>query len=136
MGAIDKAVSFFTGLTARDVDSALAGIADDCVYFGLEYKDGRMGRRYYNGKRRLADYVGTFLATSAGGHLKYDIRAVAGDEKRVFVEWADEASSVDGKQYQNRGVHVFEFNDQGMALNIRCYCDWAPLETWAFTPPG
>jgi ketosteroid isomerase-like protein len=134
MSSKDVATRFFTGLDEHDVDAALSGFADNAVYHGLQDRGGKISRADYAGKPRIREYLNTFLTTSAGGYMKYDLRSVRGDDKVVAVEWVDLARSTEGKEYRNQGVNVFEFDDQGRAVDVRMYCDWSPLEDWKFTP--
>jgi ketosteroid isomerase-like protein len=134
MAAKDLATRFFTGLNEHNLEAALSGFDDEAVYHGLQDRDGRMSRADYAGKKRIAEYLGTFLESAAGGYLKYDLRSVQGDDKVVAVEWVDLARSKAGVEYRNQGVNVFQFNDAGKAIDIRMYCDWSPLENWKFTP--
>lgn len=134
MSSRDIATGFFEGLNQHDVDAAIAGFADQAVYHGLQDRGGRISRADYEGKSRIRQYLQTFLDTSAGGYLKYDLRSVRGDDGVVAVEWTDLARSKDGTEYRNQGVNVFEFDQQGHAVDIRMYCDWSPLEDWKFTP--
>lgn len=134
MSSRDVAVRFFTGLDEHDVDAALAGFADEAVYHGLQDREGRISRADYSGKKRIREYLSTFLETSARGYMKYELRSVQSNGKVVAVEWSDVARSNDGTEYRNQGVNVFEFDDAGRAVDVRMYCDWSPLESWKFTP--
>jgi ketosteroid isomerase-like protein len=134
MSTKDVAVRFFTGLDEHNVDAALSGFADNAVYHGLQDRGGQISRADYAGKNRIREYLSTFLSTSAGGYMKYDLRSVEGDDKVVAVEWTDLARSKDGTEYRNQGVNVFEFDERGRAKDVRMYCDWSPLKNWKFTP--
>lgn len=45
----------------------------------------------------------------------------------VLVEWDDEADTVMGDRYENHGVCVFEFDEDGRVLAYREYFDPRPL---------
>src|SRR5712664_1067717 len=108
MSTKDVAVRFFTGLDEHNVDAALSGFADNAVYHGLQDRGGQISRADYAGKNRIREYLSTFLSTSAGGYMKYDLRSVEGDEKVVAIEWTDVARRKDGTEYRNQGGNVFE----------------------------
>lgn len=135
MSAKDIAVRFFTGLNQHDLDQAFAGFSEDVVYHGFSERDGVLSRTDYVGKEQLRGYLGTFLSTTAGEYLHYDLRTVQGDERFVAVEWVDLARSGSGKEYRNQGVNVFEFDDAGRVKDVRAYMDWTPLAGWGWTPP-
>lgn len=130
MSTIDTAVRFFTGMDERDARAATDGFADDATYFGIEYRDGRIHRKTYQGKQAIHDYIAAWVG--AAGNLKYTLRGVVGDDRQVMIEWSDVARSRDGYEYENRGVLVFDFNADRKVQDVRAYYDFAPLQEFQF----
>ena len=64
-----------------------------------------------------------FVAELFCNGMHFDIRQAAVEGNRVCVEWDDECITRDGKTYQNTGVSLITFNDDGKILSYREYID-------------
>ena len=127
----DAAVQWFTGMNAHDVDAALRGFAADARYFGVEWREGRMIRKLYEGKDAVRAYLGAFLDSLES--LEYTVERVGVDgETSVLVEWTDRGLSKSGGVYENRGVLVFDLDERGAVREARSYFDFEPVTTQQF----
>lgn len=55
--------------------------------------------------------------------MNFEILESAVDGDLVFVEWHDRAEASTGKSYENDGLSVFKFNDEGKIVSYHEYFD-------------
>lgn len=74
---------------------------------------------------RLAKHVRSpnFIAETFPNGVSFDIKAVVAEGSRVVVEWDDEAEASTGKHYENNGVSIFTFDEEGRLASYHEYID-------------
>ena len=64
-----------------------------------------------------------FIAELFPDGLQFDILEAVAEGNSVAVEWKDEAITKGGLTYENNGVSLFTFDDEGRIVNYREYID-------------
>ena len=64
-----------------------------------------------------------FIAELFPDGMQFDILQAVAEGNRVVVEWKDEAITKGGLRYENNGVSLFTFDDEGRIVNYREYID-------------
>lgn len=127
---IARAVQFFRGIESSDVDMALEYFAPESSYLGIVQHEGKMRRKLYSGRKEVRDYMSAWVAGVED--LAYAVRCSAAGDGSVFLEW--EASGITSNgPYENVGVNVFEFTEEGLISDVRTYFDWSSLTGFTFT---
>lgn len=74
---------------------------------------------------RLARHVRStnFIAETFPDGVRFDIKASVAEGNRIVVEWDDEAEASTGKHYENNGVSIFTFDDDGRITSYHEYID-------------
>ncbi|KAA0239178.1 hypothetical protein EDM76_03720 [bacterium] len=74
---------------------------------------------------RLAKHVRSpnFIAETFPNGVSFEIKAVVAEGNRVVVEWDDEADTSTGKHYENNGVSIFTFDEEGRLASYHEYID-------------
>lgn len=130
MSNIDVALSYLKGMDKLDLDAATSEWADDVCYYGIDQSSGTVRRKWYKGKAEAVGYIRKWLSVME--RIQYTTGAIMANDKTVMVEWFDVARHMDGTEYKNQGVLIYEFNDQKKVREIRMYCDFGELEDFAF----
>ncbi len=55
--------------------------------------------------------------------MRFEIKRALIEGNRVCVQWSDQAETSTGHQYQNRGLSLFQFNDEGKITHYFEYLD-------------
>jgi hypothetical protein len=128
---IENAKSYPLGMNTGDLETALAGFAEDATYYGIEKRDGKIFRKLHANKDEIRAYIGDWLETASGG-ITYKIRSAKEWGDSVLIEWEDDASGDEGGRYVNEGILLFEFDEQDKIKHARAYQDFGPLLEWPF----
>jgi ketosteroid isomerase-like protein len=117
------AFAFFSAAGRADAAGQLAVMDDSAAYWSV---DGHFNRYTYTGKAAIERFLNTFYSQAKA--VEYNIQRVASSDDIVMVEWADAASVLDGSEYENQGVMIFEFvPGSDRVRSLRSYFDWKPL---------
>jgi len=117
------AAAFFSAAGRADAAGQLAVMDDSATYWSV---DGHFNRYTYEGKAAIGRFLDTFYNQAKA--VEYTIQRIAASDDVVMVEWADAASALDGSEYQNQGVMIFEFvPGSDKVQSLRSYFDWKPL---------
>ncbi len=66
-----------------------------------------------------------FVADTFSKGMRFEILAVAAEGPTVCVQWRDEAETSAGKAYENDGISIFQFDQEG---RIQSYLEYIDLE--------
>lgn len=55
--------------------------------------------------------------------MRFEVQRALAEGNRVCVQWDDEAETSKGHKYSNRGLSLFEFNDEGKITHYYEYFD-------------
>lgn len=55
--------------------------------------------------------------------MRFEIERAFAEGNRVCVQWSDRAETSGGRIYQNKGLSLFEFNDEGKITHYYEYLD-------------
>ncbi len=127
---IENAKSYLLGMNTGDVNIALKAFADDATYYGVQRVDGQLKRKLHGSKAEIKAYIGHWLELASGG-ITYEVKSAKEWGDCVLVEWADSATG-GGKQYDNEGILLFEFNEKDQIKHARAYQHMGPLVAWGF----
>jgi ketosteroid isomerase-like protein len=104
----------FTGFAASDFSHLYANMVDPSAVtvVGMDFK--RLGKWLSEG-----DFVPKLFDRG----MRFEILSSATGPDVVFVQWHDRADASTGKAYENDGLSVFKFNDQGKIVSYYEYFD-------------
>jgi ketosteroid isomerase-like protein len=117
-------LQWFEGFEKGDVPLAYAGFDQDATWLGLGPGFTRVN---YESRQATIDYQSAWVHKVWQGEMHYKVLCLLADGNTVVAEWEDEAVSVEGDKYTNRGVHVFEFDGTPTVKRARMYVDFEPL---------
>ena len=55
--------------------------------------------------------------------MRFEVKLAFAEGNRVCVQWDDEAETSTGHHYRNRGLSLFEFNEDGKITHYYEYFD-------------
>lgn len=100
---------FESGMKKLDVGALLSVMSDDATWFGVTTgSGGGVARKTYRGKQAIKGYMDGTLGQFKDG-LIFTMRHVLDGPDLVMTEWTDFAKMIDGGEYNNRGITIFEF---------------------------
>lgn len=125
---VDSVLTWYRGMSSQDAKSAMSKFTEDCRYWAVGLTDHGLERYWMEGRDVITDYLSENCTRTDPGKLTYTPLHIAIAGKTILVECTTDAWFSIGHHYTNRGVYVYDCNDDHDIIEMRPFYDWGPVE--------
>ena len=125
---VEAVLRWYKGMSSQNATMAMEGFTKDCRYWAVGLTDHGLERYWMSGRDTITEYLSQNCTRTDPGKLSYVPIHVASAGGTVLVECTTDAMFSVGYHYQNRGVYVFDCNEEHYIVEMRPFYDWGPVE--------
>ncbi|EHB59235.1 hypothetical protein MycrhDRAFT_1671 [Mycolicibacterium rhodesiae JS60] len=124
---VEAVLTWYRGMSSQDATLAMSRFTEDCRYWAVGLQEHGLERYWLTGRDIITDYLAENCTRTEPGKLTYTPLHIGVSGSTVLVECTTDAHFSIGHHYVNRGVYVFDCNDDHEIVEMRPFYDWGPV---------